>query len=42
MTLSVGTLILILNTTMLIVNATVTSIQSSIIMKAVKNNDKVR
>lgn len=38
--MSAGTLILILNTTMLLTNALVTSIQSSIIMKVVRDDVK--
>lgn len=38
--MSAGMLILILNTTMLLTNALVTSIQSSIIMKVVRDDAK--
>ncbi|QZA69025.1 hypothetical protein 278BB001_76 [Bacillus phage 278BB001] len=38
--MSTGMLILILNTTMLLTNALVTSIQSSIIMKVVRDDVK--
>ncbi|UPI13434.1 hypothetical protein [Bacillus phage SBSphiJ7] len=38
--MSAGMLILILNTTMLLTNALVTSIQSSIIMKVVRDDVK--
>ncbi|AGY47451.1 hypothetical protein Grass_186 [Bacillus phage Grass] len=38
--MSAGMLILILNTTMLLTNALVTSVQSSIIMKAVRDDVK--
>ena len=37
--MSAGMLILILNTTMLLTNALVTSVQSSLIMKAVRRDD---
>lgn len=38
--MSAGMLILILNTTMLLTNALVTSVQSSIIMKSVRDDAK--
>jgi hypothetical protein len=38
--MGVSTLIIILNTTMLLVSATVTAVQSSLIMKAVKRDEK--
>ncbi|ATN94427.1 hypothetical protein BSP10_090 [Bacillus phage BSP10] len=38
--MSAGMLILILNTTMLLTNALVTSVQSSLIMKAVRDDVK--